>query len=54
MSLSVPIVTRKKFVIGGKGRFANAKGEGGFTGVRISPLGVGADAFFDQMITVKK
>ena len=41
-------------VTGGKGRFANAKGEGGFTGVRISPLGVGADAFFDQMITVKK
>jgi hypothetical protein len=41
-------------VTGGKGRFANAKGEGSFTGVRISPLGVGADAFFDQMITVKK
>jgi hypothetical protein len=41
-------------VTGGKGRFANAKGEGGFTGVRISPLAVGADAFFDQMITVKK
>ncbi len=41
-------------VTGGTGRFANAKGEGGFTGVRLSPLAVGADAFFDQMITVKK
>jgi hypothetical protein len=41
-------------VTGGKGRFANAKGEGGFTGVRISPLAAGADLFLDEMISVKK
>jgi hypothetical protein len=38
-------------VIGGKGRFAGAKGEGGYTGAR---LGTGPDLFLDQMITVKK
>jgi hypothetical protein len=38
-------------VTGGKGRFANAKGEGGFTGARP---GTGPDLFLDQMITVKK
>jgi hypothetical protein len=38
-------------VIGGKGRFAGAKGEGGFNGAR---LGTGPDLFLDQMISVKK
>jgi hypothetical protein len=38
-------------VIGGKGRFAGAKGEGGYTGAR---LGTGPDLFLDQMISVKK
>jgi hypothetical protein len=38
-------------VIGGKGRFAGAKGEGGYNGAR---LGTGPDLFVDQMISVKK
>jgi hypothetical protein len=38
-------------VIGGKGRFAGAKGEGGFAGARP---GTGPDLFLDQMISVKK
>jgi hypothetical protein len=41
-------------VLGGKGRFAGAKGEGGFNGARIAPLASGADLFLDQMINVKK
>jgi hypothetical protein len=41
-------------VLGGKGRFAGAKGEGGYTGARIAPLAAGADLFLDEMITVKK
>jgi hypothetical protein len=41
-------------VIGGKGRFAGAKGEGGFNGARLTPLAAGADLFLDQMISVKK
>jgi hypothetical protein len=38
-------------VIGGKGRFAGAKGEGGYNGARP---GTGPDLFVDQMISVKK
>ena len=38
-------------VIGGKGRFAGAKGEGGLNGAR---LGAGPDLFLDQMISVRK
>jgi hypothetical protein len=41
-------------VLGGKGRFAGAKGDGGFTGARVAPIAAGADLFLDQMITVKK
>jgi hypothetical protein len=41
-------------VIGGKGRFAGAKGEGGYTGARTGPFAAGADLFLDQMINVKK
>ncbi len=41
-------------VIGGKGRFAGAKGEGGYTGARTGQLASGADLFLDQMINVKK
>ena len=41
-------------VIGGEGRFAGAKGEGGLTGARLTPLAAGADLFLDQMISVKK
>jgi hypothetical protein len=41
-------------VIGGKGRFAGAKGDGGYNGARVTPLAAGADLFLDQMINVKK
>jgi hypothetical protein len=41
-------------VLGGKGRFAGAKGEGGYNGARITPLAAGADLFLDQSINVKK
>jgi hypothetical protein len=41
-------------VIGGKGRFAGAKGDGGYNGARVTSLASGADLFLDQMITVKK
>jgi hypothetical protein len=41
-------------VIGGKGRFAGAKGEGGYNGARVTPLPAGGDLFLDQMINVKK
>jgi hypothetical protein len=41
-------------VIGGKGRFAGAKGDGGYTGARTGPLAASADLFLDQMINVKK
>jgi hypothetical protein len=41
-------------VLGGKGRFAGAKGDGGFNGARVVPFAAGADLFLDQMISVKK
>jgi hypothetical protein len=41
-------------VIGGKGRFAGAKGDGTFTGARTVPLASGADLYFDYVINVKK
>jgi hypothetical protein len=41
-------------VLGGKGRFAGAKGDGGYNGARLAPLASGADLFLDQMINVKK
>jgi hypothetical protein len=41
-------------VIGGKGRFAGAKGDGTFTGARTVPLAAGADLYFDYVITLKK
>jgi hypothetical protein len=41
-------------VVGGKGRFAGAKGDGGYSGARTAPLAAGADLFLDQMINVKK
>jgi hypothetical protein len=41
-------------VIGGKGRFAGAKGDGTFTGARTVPLAAGADLYFDYVINLKK
>src|SRR5262249_30213113 len=41
-------------VVGGKGRFEGAKGDGTFTGARLSPLAVGADLYIDLVINVKK
>jgi hypothetical protein len=41
-------------VLGGKGRFDGAKGDGTFSGARLSPLAVGADLYVDFVIDVKK
>jgi hypothetical protein len=41
-------------VLGGKGRFAGAKGDGTFTGARTVPLASGADLYFDYVINLKK
>ena len=41
-------------VLGGKGRFEGAKGDGTINGVRITPLSVGADLYADFSINIKK
>jgi hypothetical protein len=41
-------------VLGGKGRFAGAKGGGTLTGARTVPLASGADLYFDYVINLKK
>jgi hypothetical protein len=41
-------------VVGGKGRFEGAKGEGTITGTRFNPLAVGADLVSDYTINIKK
>jgi hypothetical protein len=41
-------------VLGGKGRFEGAKGDGTLSGVRLSPLATGADLYSDAVINVKK
>jgi len=41
-------------VLGGKGRFEGAKGDGTVTGARLTPLAVGADLYYDIVINVKK
>ncbi len=41
-------------VLGGKGRFEGAKGDGTGTGARLTPLAVGADLYYDLVIDVKK
>jgi len=41
-------------IVGGKGRFESAKGDGTFTGMRLSPLAVGADLYIDWVINIKK
>ncbi|HLH95659.1 MAG TPA: hypothetical protein VKW08_11155 [Xanthobacteraceae bacterium] len=41
-------------VLGGKGRFEGAKGEGTVTGARLVPLAAGADLYLDVALNVKK
>jgi len=41
-------------VLGGKGRFEGAKGEGTASGVRVAPLATGADLYLDIVVNVKK
>jgi hypothetical protein len=41
-------------VIGGKGRYAGAIGDGTFSGVRLAPLATGADLYIDYTVNVKK
>ena len=41
-------------VLGGKGRFEGAKGDGTWTGARLAPLATGADVYLDVVINVKK
>jgi hypothetical protein len=41
-------------VLGGKGKFEGARGEGTFTGARTVPLAAGADLYFDYVINAKK
>ena len=40
-------------VVGGKGRFADAKGDGALTGTRYTPLELGADLVSDYTINLK-
>ena len=41
-------------VLGGKGRFEGAKGDGTLSGQRLAPLATGADNYLDIAINVKK
>jgi len=41
-------------VLGGKGRFKDARGDGTLTGTRYTPLSVGADLVSDYVVTIKK
>ena len=41
-------------VLGGKGRFEGAKGDGTVSGARLAPLATGADLYLDLVINVKK
>ena len=50
--------TKTKFVgtltvVGGEGRFAGAKGDGTLTGIRYTPLSVGADLVSDYIVTLE-
>jgi hypothetical protein len=50
VDLKIPVT-----VIGGKGRYAGAKGEGMLTGTRMQPLpGMGAEIVNELTLTVKK
>lgn len=39
-------------VVGGSGKYANAKGSGTSTGMRVLPLADGGDRYFDNVITL--
>jgi hypothetical protein len=41
-------------VLGGKGRFEGARGDGTLTGARYTPLSVGADLVSDYTVSIKK
>jgi hypothetical protein len=41
-------------VLGGKGRFEGAKGDGTGTGARLTPLAAGADLYNDLVINVRR
>jgi hypothetical protein len=41
-------------VMGGKGRFEGAKGDGTVSGTRVGPVGTDANAYFDLVINIKK
>jgi hypothetical protein len=41
-------------VLGGKGRFEGAKGEGTVSGTRLAPLATGVELYLDLVINVKK
>jgi len=41
-------------VLGGKGRFEGAEGEGTLTGTRYTPLSVGADLVSDYTVNLKR
>jgi hypothetical protein len=41
-------------VLGGKGRFNGAKGDGTLTGTRYTPLSVGADLVSDYTVNIEK
>ena len=41
-------------VLGGKGKFEGAKGDGTWSGTRLAPFATGADLYFDYVINVKK
>lgn len=41
-------------VLGGKGKFEGAKGDGTISGARLVPLAAGADLYNDLVINVKK
>jgi hypothetical protein len=41
-------------ILGGKGRFEGAKGDGTISGARIVPLAAGADLYLDVALNIKK
>jgi hypothetical protein len=41
-------------VLGGRGRFEGAKGDGTVSGARLAPLATGADLYLDVVINLKK
>jgi hypothetical protein len=41
-------------VVGGKGRFEDAKGDGTLTGTRYTPLSVGADLVSDYTVNIRR